>query len=61
MRNARSGGLASVADGVVVGSAIVRRIAEAVAAGRDAAQVVEAFVSSLSAATRNAPTSKTSR
>ncbi len=46
----------SEADGAIVGSAIVRRIQEEVAAGRDPASAVESFVRSLVAAARGVTT-----
>jgi tryptophan synthase alpha chain len=46
--------IARVADGVVVGSAIVERIAEAVARGTAPAATIVSFVKELSVAVRNA-------
>jgi tryptophan synthase alpha chain len=46
--------VAREADGVIVGSAIVRRIAEAAASGADAAEAVMPFIRELAEATRGA-------
>lgn len=45
-------GLCQYADGVIVGSSLVRRIQEAVAAGRDPVETTTAFVRQMAAGTR---------
>jgi tryptophan synthase alpha chain len=50
----QAAGIARVADGVVIGSAIVDTIARAAAAGKDPAATVESFVAALAAAIHNA-------
>ena len=47
--------IAGLADGVIVGSAIVKRMAQAAAEGRDAAEAALEFIRAMSAATKSPP------